>query len=571
MPDHLHPVQQLFLAMEMVPMEDHASNNNNQNSLWQLRDRLFQVLFERATLSYASIFPPGVRKLMEVGLLTLAVISLFILVYVHFAFVKTPVNCLEKEIRTWSREGVLRIEISTEETTTQRFNLSIFYNNSIASHLDRIRQEQKTYYELLRKKKAMQRAMQKAAQNAMREAVLNNNQIVMPLNKISELKKKSDEDFAMEFLKAYRNPIFVNGTILNKNSISDPDCFTPLTTTISETEYFENKVWHFDKYIIEYSLEYGFLRLSPGARQNTSVKVHTVILDPLKHKCFGNEFSRFLLQHVLGYNDILMGSLRYLVDRDQSKGFVRNVITGDQYRFVDKSATWTAYLSAAVFMIIFTLSVSMLLRYSHHQIFIFVVELLHIMEVNTVTFPAAPLLTVVLALVGMEAIMSEFFNDSVTAFYIIIIVWMADQFDSICCRTAVSKKHWLRLFYLYHYAFYAYHYRFNGQYSFLALVTSWLFIQHSMVYFFHEYELPAIWNAMENETDYDSDGSYSFDNYLLPSDGSLADDEDDSNFQETSAPSQESSFDDNIPTSSEVTDSGDTSYSHSSISVAKRR
>ncbi|XP_055949716.1 membralin-like isoform X2 [Argiope bruennichi] len=444
MPDHLHPVQQLFLAMEMVPMEDHASNNNNQNSLWQLRDRLFQVLFERATLSYASIFPPGVRKLMEVGLLTLAVISLFILVYVHFAFVKTPVNCLEKEIRTWSREGVLRIEISTEETTTQRFNLSIFYNNSIASHLDRIRQEQKTYYELLRKKKAMQRAMQKAAQNAMREAVLNNNQIVMPLNKISELKKKSDEDFAMEFLKAYRNPIFVNGTILNKNSISDPDCFTPLTTTISETEYFENKVWHFDKYIIEYSLEYGFLRLSPGARQNTSVKVHTVILDPLKHKCFGNEFSRFLLQHVLGYNDILMGSLRYLVDRDQSKGFVRNVITGDQYRFVDKSATWTAYLSAAVFMIIFTLSVSMLLRYSHHQIFIFVVELLHIMEVNTVTFPAAPLLTVVLALVGMEAIMSEFFNDSVTAFYIIIIVWMADQFDSICCRTAVSKKHWLR-------------------------------------------------------------------------------------------------------------------------------
>lgn len=34
-----------------------------------------------------------------------------------------------------------------------------------------------------------------------------------------------------------------------------------------------------------------------------------------------------------------------------------------------------------------------------------------------------------------------------------------------------------RFFYLYHFAFYAYHYRFNGQYSSLALVTSWLFIQ----------------------------------------------------------------------------------------------
>jgi len=37
----------------------------------------------------------------------------------------------------------------------------------------------------------------------------------------------------------------------------------------------------------------------------------------------------------------------------------------------------------------------------------------------------------------------------------------------------------VRFFYLYHFAFYAYHYRFNGQYSGLALMTSWLFIQAS--------------------------------------------------------------------------------------------
>lgn len=39
-----------------------------------------------------------------------------------------------------------------------------------------------------------------------------------------------------------------------------------------------------------------------------------------------------------------------------------------------------------------------------------------------------------------------------------------------------------RFFYLYHYAFYAYHYRFNGQYSGLALVTSWLFTQVNQFY-----------------------------------------------------------------------------------------
>ncbi|GBM74272.1 Membralin [Araneus ventricosus] len=394
MPDQLHPVQQLFLAMEMLPMEEHASNNNNQNTLWQLRDRLFQVLFERATIAYASTFPARVRKLIEIGLLVLAVICLFILMYAHVAFVRTPVNCLEKEIQTWSREGVLRIEISLEEPITKNYNISIYYNNTLASHFSRIQQEQKNYLELMKSKKAQQR----------------------PINKVPEV---LEENFEVEILDAEKSPVFINRTIPFKD------------------------MWHQDKYIIEYSLEYGFLRLSPGARQNTSVKVHTVVLDPYNDECFGNQFSRFLLKYILGYSDILMGSLRYLVDRDEYKGFVRNVVTGDQYRFVDKSTTWTAYLSAAFFMIIFTLSVSMLLRYSHHQIFLFVVELLHVFEMNTISFPAAPLLTVVLALVGMEAIMSEFFNDSVTAFYIIIIVWMADQYDSICCRTAVSKKHWL--------------------------------------------------------------------------------------------------------------------------------
>lgn len=74
-----------------------------------------------------------------------------------------------------------------------------------------------------------------------------------------------------------------------------------------------------------------------------------------------------------------------------------------------------------------------------------VVDLLQMLETNVrVGFPLAPLLTVILALVGMEAIMSEFFNDTTTAFYVILIVWMADQYDVICCHTPISKRHWLR-------------------------------------------------------------------------------------------------------------------------------
>ena len=83
---------------------------------------------------------------------------------------------------------------------------------------------------------------------------------------------------------------------------------------------------------------------------------------------------------------------------------------------------------------------------------------------------------------GMEAIMSEFFEDTTTAFYIILIVWVADQYDAICCHTTITKKYWLRFFYLYHFSFYAYHYRFSGQYSGLALLTTWLFTQVNTIF-----------------------------------------------------------------------------------------
>ena len=47
-----------------------------------------------------------------------------------------------------------------------------------------------------------------------------------------------------------------------------------------------------------------------------------------------------------------------------------------------------------------------------------------------------PLFTIILALVGMEEIMLEFFRDSSVAFYVIIIIWVADQFDLVCLNSA---------------------------------------------------------------------------------------------------------------------------------------
>ncbi|KFO28913.1 hypothetical protein H920_09856 [Fukomys damarensis] len=362
-----------------------------------------------------------------------ALFVLFVLAYIHIVFSRSPVNCLEHVRDKWPREGVLRVEVRHNSSRAPVFLQ--FCDSGAQSSFPGL---------------------------AMEPSGL-------------ELEEE-EEELTME--------MFGNSSVKFELDI-EPKVFKPPTGTeaLNDSQEFPfpetpSKVWPQDEYIVEYSLEYGFLRLSQATRQRLSIPVMVVTLDPTRDQCFGDRFSRLLLDEFLGYDDILMSSVKGLAENEENKGFLRNVVSGEHYRFVSMWMARTSYLAAFIIMVIFTLSVSMLLRYSHHQIFVFIVDLLQMLEMNmAIAFPAAPLLTVILALVGMEAIMSEFFNDTTTAFYIILIVWLADQYDAICCHTNTSKRHWLRFFYLYHFAFYAYHYRFNGQYSSLALVTSWLFIQ----------------------------------------------------------------------------------------------
>ncbi|XP_077888422.1 membralin isoform X2 [Ictidomys tridecemlineatus] len=430
-----------------APARGPRTPNLNPNPLINVRDRLFHALFFKMAVTYSRLFPPAFRRLFEFFVLLKALFVLFVLAYIHIVFSRSPINCLEHVRDKWPREGILRVEVR--------------HNSSRAPVFLQFCEGSRGSFPGL------------AVEPGGLELEEEEEELTMEMFRNSSVKFELDIE-----PKVLKPP---GGSEAWNDSQEFPFPETP------------TKVWPQDEYIVEYSLEYGFLRLSQATRQRLSIPVMVVTLDPTRDQCFGDRFSRLLLDEFLGYDDILMSSVKGLAENEENKGFLRNVVSGEHYRFVSMWMARTSYLAAFVIMVIFTLSVSMLLRYSHHQIFVFIVDLLQMLEMNmAIAFPAAPLLTVILALVGMEAIMSEFFNDTTTAFYIILIVWLADQYDAICCHTNTSKRHWLRFFYLYHFAFYAYHYRFNGQYSSLALVTSWLFIQHSMIYFFHHYELPAI-------------------------------------------------------------------------------
>uniref|UniRef100_A0A4W5P364 Transmembrane protein 259 n=1 Tax=Hucho hucho TaxID=62062 RepID=A0A4W5P364_9TELE len=447
-----------------VPLNNNGGANRirnpniNQNPLINVRDRLFHALFFKMAVTYARLFPPSFRRIFEFFVLLKALFVLFILAYIHIAFSRSPINCLEHVREKWPRDGILRVEIQRNSSRAPIFLQ--FYDTDGFQGL----------------------VKEPEGEGGLGLAALHH-----------EEEDDDEEEMTLEMFD--NSSVQVRGRLKAEPSLSGIGLGGGGLNDSQDLSFSQSptKVWPQEEYIVEYSLEYGFLRLSQTTRQRLNIPVMVVTLDPMKDQCFGDGFSRFLLDEFLGYDDILMSSVKALAENEENKGFLRNVVSGEHYRFVSMWMARTSYLAAFVIMVIFTLSVSMLLRYSHHQIFVFIVDLLQMLEMNmTIAFPAAPLLTVILALVGMEAIMSEFFNDTTTAFYIILIVWLADQYDAICCHTNTSKRHWLRFFYLYHFAFYAYHYRFNGQYSSLALVTSWLFIQHSMIYFFHHYELPAI-------------------------------------------------------------------------------
>uniref|UniRef100_A0A915HP96 Uncharacterized protein n=1 Tax=Romanomermis culicivorax TaxID=13658 RepID=A0A915HP96_ROMCU len=158
-----------------------------------------------------------------------------------------------------------------------------------------------------------------------------------------------------------------------------------------------------DFYIFEYAQEAGYLHLSENARKKLKIPVVIAQLDPDTDQCFGNRFNRLLIDEFLGYDEIMISSIKGLVDDEKNKGFVKNLATGQKYRFVTSTVLSSTYFWSFLAMIVFTFGVTVLLRFSHHLIFTFILSFVRTLEMHEpLEIPVAPLLTIMLALVGDE-------------------------------------------------------------------------------------------------------------------------------------------------------------------------
>lgn len=167
-------------------------------------------------------------------------ISLFTLAYIHVAFVQVPVNCLEKETYTWSRKGVLRVEISMEADDSLGISK---YCNKAPSCIQN----------------------PPAIQNPDAPSIVVVEQpttITIQIHK-DNIPISETEDLILD---SEKSPEFINRTLPFKDSVHDPDCLSPYKTILSDMEMFTNtgNILSIVILCISYSVQNSWW--SPGSR-----------------------------------------------------------------------------------------------------------------------------------------------------------------------------------------------------------------------------------------------------------------------------------------------------------------
>lgn len=141
-------------------------------------------------------------------------ISLFTLAYIHCAFVQVPVTCLEIETQTWSREGVLRVEISVDEPSPGPVDPSKYCNNA-----------------------APQLENPPTIQSPDTPSIVVKEKPTITIEIHKDDSFIEHEDLTLD---AEKSPEFINRTLPFSDTVYDPDCLSPLKTILSDMEMFTN-------------------------------------------------------------------------------------------------------------------------------------------------------------------------------------------------------------------------------------------------------------------------------------------------------------------------------------------
>ena len=276
-----------------------------------------------------------------------------------------------------------------------------------------------------------------------------------------------------------------------------------------------------------YSTTKAYLMLPP---RHSFLEEHLttqyILINPSDPSCFGEPFLQFLIWNCfIGPDTILLNWIRSFhndVLQDISHkglGYVYNPRTKhfwdlpkvDAMRDTSVSSeTWRHQLRKLLpklnmlaktsFLFFFcTTLVSFTLRETQERMLVFTRELSRRVQRS---LPVSDLiathliqnLVFVPIMVGMMFFLIEFYGgDKFLAFSISSIVWCVESFSAISLRSSQGLLYFPKFFFLLFLLFHVYQVAFKETgFVYTALTVVWCFMFHSMVFFFHRFELPAV-------------------------------------------------------------------------------
>lgn len=289
-----------------------------------------------------------------------ALLAFFSLIYIHYTFSMSPATCLQHVSDFWPRHGVLHIEINRKFDSHQRFvsGLNTPNDDSFEFKLP----ENPMKYDLSEKSPMSEVLDDTNYKNYRMYSVLHSlismfkngypdgESYLSPKSletaEVAEEEPKSSEEGAAED---------VSEKLVKEEQREEVEKSSILKELAKSSGGWREEE---DQFIVEYSLEYGLLRLSNATRERMNIPVLYVYLNPDTDKCFGDNLSRFILEKFLGYDDMLMASVKPLAEKVDNKGYLRNLVTGEHFRFI--STWWVPRGSfvAAFFVMLLFVSIS---------------------------------------------------------------------------------------------------------------------------------------------------------------------------------------------------------------------
>ncbi|MFH4982688.1 hypothetical protein AB6A40_009397, partial [Gnathostoma spinigerum] len=305
-----------------------------QNQFGIVRDRLFHTMLVRMALSYNRHVPQIVRRLIEFFVLLIAISFVMLLLYVHMMLGRPDASCLAH--LNWPRDGVLRVEVvnNLENYIAQQEKLRERSDGESPSNGGFCPYDIKDIFihwpNKLPKEAFSSKPSPIKRKSSRWGGLLSADELLfsMFLKPDKTLKQPLDMDEISLFFSE-KDGLYVT----NDSDYTDEE---------SEASF---------EYVVEYSLHYGLLRLPHSYRLEHNIPFLLVRLDPETHECFGDWMSRKTMKYLIGYEDVLMSSVKALAENESDKGYLRDMITGEHYRFVTMNSGKMTYITALFVML----------------------------------------------------------------------------------------------------------------------------------------------------------------------------------------------------------------------------